>query len=73
MTKSRSTTCERCLYIRWFLMAGGMAIAGIYVQPAWALRVAVQMPSALAIGVGICAAAAAVFACRLYIYLKKAR
>jgi hypothetical protein len=59
-------TCALCLRLRFFLSVAGALIAGLYLQPGWATALARLMPSPLMIGIGICIAAVALFALRLW-------
>ena len=58
--------CSTCSTLRWFLTAAGALIAALYLQPDWAVRISGLVPSALTIGLGICAVGSLGFAIRLW-------
>jgi len=63
---SGAATCALCLRLRVFLTVAGCLIAALYLQPGWATALARLMPSPFVIGIGICLAAVALFALRLW-------
>ncbi|MGX0974932.1 hypothetical protein ACSSVY_000630 [Roseovarius sp. MBR-51] len=65
MNIGQGSPCATCYRVRWFLTLAGALIAGLYLQPSWAMGVARLMPSPLVIGWAICGLAAVVFVGRV--------
>lgn len=54
MIRRTTSQCSTCSWLRWFLTLAGVVIIGLYLQADWAVRVSSLVPSAMAIGLGIC-------------------
>jgi len=66
MIGGAGTPCPKCMTLRWFLTTAAALIAGLYLQPDWAVKVTGLLPSPLTIGLGICGAGILGFAVGLW-------
>lgn len=66
MTGGAGTPYPKCVTPRWFLITAAALIAGLYLQPDWAVQVTGLLPSPLTIGLGICGVGSLGFAIGLW-------
>jgi len=71
MTDVSQESCSFCYRLRAYLTVAGFLIAGIYLQPDWALRLANHMPTAMTVGIGICLGAVGIFSIKLRDHIRE--